>query len=227
MSATSTSSTANSARAPMEMECASPKSLGRNGESLTRAKQNAGAANEPPICEERSCQEFPCGFRYAQRRIEVLRCFSAVTSNVGLGSCLKNCRVSAAMKYCQDNNAMLLRTKINAVRKAICDDTSNVLANNGKLERMFSCQRYATVNLRHELKSKAKSLAFIPHTCFDELCTGGTMKSNGQTHCLILARAAAFTSLQGTTSLGFARWSARRRSSSVFCASVNDGAAPC
>jgi hypothetical protein len=75
------------------------------------------------------------------------------------------------MEYRQDNNAMFLRTKINAVWKAIGDDTSNVLANNGKLERMLSRQRYATVNFSHELKSKAKSLAFIPYTCFDEFCT--------------------------------------------------------
>jgi len=83
------------------------------------------------------------------------------------------------MKYRQDNNAMLLRTKVNAVRKAIGNDTTNVLSNNGKLERMFSCQRYATFNFSHELKSKAKSLAFIPYTCFDEFCTSGTMKSDG------------------------------------------------
>jgi hypothetical protein len=31
------------------------------------------------------------------------------------------------------------------------------------------------------------------------------MKSNKQAHCLILARAAAFTSLQGITSSGLAR----------------------
>jgi len=130
------------------------------------------------------------------------------------------------MEYRQDNNAMFLCAKINAVRETIGDDTPNVLANNGKLERVFRCQRYATVNLAHELKSKTNSLGVIPRTGFDELCTGGAMKRNGQAHRLILARAAAFTSLQGTTSSGLARWSARRRSSSVFCASVNDGAAP-
>lgn len=82
------------------------------------------------------------------------------------------------MKYRQDNNAMFLCTKINAVRKTIGDDTSNVLANNDKLERMFGCQRYATVNFSHELKSKAKSLAFIPYTCFDEFYASRTMKSD-------------------------------------------------
>lgn len=64
------------------------------------------------------------------------------------------------MKYRQDNNAMLLRTKINAVRKAIGNDTSNALANNGKLERMFSCQRYATVNFRHELARPTRLLSY-------------------------------------------------------------------
>ncbi len=82
------------------------------------------------------------------------------------------------MKYRQDNKATFLRTKINAVRKTIGDDTPNVLANNSKLERVFRCQRHATVNLGDELKSKASSLGFIPRTCFNELCTGGTMKSN-------------------------------------------------
>jgi hypothetical protein len=83
------------------------------------------------------------------------------------------------MEYSQDNNAMLLRAKINAVWKTMGDDTPNVLANNGKLGRVFRCQRYATVNLSHELKSKTESLTFIPYTCFDELGTGGTMKSDG------------------------------------------------
>ena len=83
------------------------------------------------------------------------------------------------MKYRQDNNAMLLRAKINAVRKTIGDDTPNVLANNGKLERLFGCQRYATVYLGDEFKTKAQSLAFVPRTCFDELCAGGAMKSDG------------------------------------------------
>lgn len=96
------------------------------------------------------------------------------------------------MKYCKDNDAMLLRAKINAVRETICNDAPNVLANNGKLERVFRCKRDTTINLSHELKSKTNSLGFMPHTCFDELCTGGTMKSNEQTHCLILARAAQF-----------------------------------
>ena len=83
------------------------------------------------------------------------------------------------MEYRQDNNAMLLRTKINAVWKTIGDDTPNVLVNNGKLERMFRCERYATVNLSYERKCKAKSLAFVPCTCFDELCAGGAMKGDG------------------------------------------------
>ncbi len=78
------------------------------------------------------------------------------------------------------------------------------------------------------MNSRARPTRFglIPHTCFDELCNGGTIKSDRQAHLLILARAAAFTSLQGITSSGLARWSARRWSSSVFCDSVNDGVAP-
>ncbi|TXT23008.1 MAG: hypothetical protein FD134_2318 [Gallionellaceae bacterium] len=92
--------------------------------------------------------------------------------------------------------------------------------------QQFRCQRHTAVNLSNELKSKTNSLGFIPLTCFDELCASGTMKSNRKAHCLILARAAAFTSLQETTSSGLARRSASRRSSSVFCASVNGGAAP-
>ena len=130
------------------------------------------------------------------------------------------------MKYRQDYNALILRTKINAVRKTIGDDTPYVFANNGKLKRVFGCQRYTTVNLGNKLKSKTNSFCFIPRTGFDELCTGCPMKGDRQTHFPILERAAAFTSFQETTSSGFARWSARRRSSSDCCASVNDGAAP-
>ncbi len=85
------------------------------------------------------------------------------------------------------------------------DDTPNVLVNNGKLERMFRYQRYTTVNLSNEFKTEAASLAFIPYACFIKIGTGGTIKSDWQAHCLILARAAALTSLQGITSLGFAR----------------------
>jgi len=44
------------------------------------------------------------------------------------------------MKYCQDNDAMFLCAKINAVWKTIGDDTPNVPSNNDKLERMFGCQ---------------------------------------------------------------------------------------
>jgi hypothetical protein len=67
---------------------------------------------------------------------------------------------------------MLLHTKIHAIWETIGDDTPNVLTNNSTLERVFRRQRYAPVNFSHELKSKPKSLAFIP-------CTGGTMKSDG------------------------------------------------
>jgi hypothetical protein len=41
-----------------------------------------------------------------------------------------------------------------------------------------------------------------------------------------LARAAALTSSHAITSSGFAKWSARRRSNSNFCASVNEGTKP-
>ena len=92
---------------------------------------------------------------------------------------LPNGGISVAMEYRQDNNARLLRTKIHAVWETIGDDTPNVRANNGKLERVFRCQRYATVNFSHALTRKAKSLAFLPYTGFYELCTGGTMKSDG------------------------------------------------
>ncbi|HEY4698161.1 MAG: hypothetical protein A3J49_15315 [Gallionellales bacterium RIFCSPHIGHO2_02_FULL_57_16] len=74
------------------------------------------------------------------------------------------------MEYRQDNDAMFLCAKINAVWKTIGDNAPNVLANNGKLERIFRCQRYATVNLGHELKSKAKTFGnevilarFVPY----------------------------------------------------------------
>lgn len=76
------------------------------------------------------------------------------------------------MKYRQDNDSMFLRAKINAVRKTMGDDAPNVIANNGMLKLMFRCQRYATVDLGHKFKSKAKSFALIPCTRFDELCTG-------------------------------------------------------
>lgn len=82
------------------------------------------------------------------------------------------------MKYCEDNNAMIICAKINAIREIIFIDAPNVLANDSKLERVFRCQRYTTVNLSHELKSN--SFGFIPRTCFNKLCTGGTIKSNVQ-----------------------------------------------
>lgn len=66
-----------------------------------------------------------------------LRAFGQARFNAGLGSRLQNGGVSAALKYRQDNDAMFLRTKINAVRETIGDDTPNVLANDGKLEMAF------------------------------------------------------------------------------------------
>ena len=80
------------------------------------------------------------------------------------------------MKHRQDNNAIFLSTKIHAVRKTIGDDTPNIFANNGKLKRVRRCERHATINFSHELKRKADSLAFVSCTCFDELCTRGTVK---------------------------------------------------
>ena len=65
------------------------------------------------------------------------------------------------MKYRQNNNAMFLCAKIDTIGKTMGDDTPNVLANNVKLEGMFRCQRYATVNLGNELKSKTNSLGLI------------------------------------------------------------------
>ena len=94
----------------------------------------------------------------AERRVKGLRAFAQARLNAGLGSRLPNGGVSAAMKYRQDNDAMFLRTKINDVRETIGDDTPNVLANDGKLEMVFRCQRHATVNLGHELKSKTNPL---------------------------------------------------------------------
>lgn len=44
------------------------------------------------------------------------------------------------MKYRQNNNAMFLCAKIDAVWETIGDDTPNVLVNNGKLERVFGRQ---------------------------------------------------------------------------------------
>ena len=82
------------------------------------------------------------------------------------------------MEHRQNNNAMFLGTKINAVWKTMGNDSPNVFANNSKLEGMFRCQRYTTVNLGNKLKSKTNSLGLIPRTCFDKLCTSGTMKSN-------------------------------------------------
>jgi len=86
------------------------------------------------------------------------------------------------MKYRQDNNAMLFRTKINAVWKMFGDGTPNVPVNNCKLERVFRCQRYATVNLSNEFKTEATSFAFIPCACFIKLGTGGKIKSDWQVH---------------------------------------------
>jgi hypothetical protein len=82
------------------------------------------------------------------------------------------------MKHGQDNNAVLLRTKINTVWETIGNDTPNILANNGKLERILGRTRYTPINLGHELKSKAELLAFIPCACFDEFRAGSTIKGN-------------------------------------------------
>jgi len=119
------------------------------------------------------------------------------------------------MKYGQDNDAAILRAEVDAVRETSGDDTANVLAHNGKLKWMFGRQGHATVDFGHELERESNPLAFLPRTGSDELGTGSAMKSDGQAHGLIWSRAAALTSFQGTTSSGLARWSARRRSSSV------------
>ena len=72
---------------------------------------------------------------------------------------MPNGRGSAAMKHSEDNDAMFFFTKINTVRETVCNDAPNVLTNNGKLERVFRCQRHIAVNFSNELKSKTNSLA--------------------------------------------------------------------
>jgi len=109
------------------------------------------------------------------------------------------------VEYRQNDDAFFFRSEINTVWKAACDDASNVFANNRKLERMSRSLRYTTLDLCYELKRKTDSLGFIPSTCLNKLFTRGAVKSNRQIHCLILESAAAFTSLQGTTSSGLAR----------------------
>jgi hypothetical protein len=53
----------------------------------------------------------------------------------------------------------------------------------------------------------------------------GTAEYDRKTHRPMCASAAALTSLQGTTSPGFASWSVSRRSSSAIWASVGGGIA--
>lgn len=94
-------------------------------------------------------------FYGAERGAKGLRAFAQSRLSAGLWTAKS--RISAAMEYRQDNDAMILCAKINAIWKTIGDNAPNVLANNGKPERIFRCQRYATVKLGHELKSKAKT----------------------------------------------------------------------
>ena len=109
------------------------------------------------------------------------------------------------MKYRQHNDTAFLWSVINAVWKPVGNNTPCFIMHDGKLERIFRREREATTYLGHEFKSKANSLAFIPSTGFDKLGAGSAMERNWQAHRPILARAAAFTSFQESTSSGFTR----------------------
>lgn len=83
------------------------------------------------------------------------------------------------MKYRQDNDAAILCAEINAVGETSGDDTPNILANNGKLERVFGRQRDTTVNFGHELKGKTISFAFVPRVTSRPVSDGLTQAIRG------------------------------------------------
>ena len=63
-----------------------------------------------------------------------------VKLELGLGSCLPDSWISTTMKYRQDDNAMILRTKKNAVRKTVGYNAPNIFVSNSKLVRMLRCK---------------------------------------------------------------------------------------
>jgi hypothetical protein len=133
---------------------------------------SAGASSRLPSSHLSafSFQLWVAGFLPAFNVIPILSLFS--------GSVSPDDWFSTAMKYCQDNNAICIHAKINAVWKTIGDDTPDVLINNRKLEGTLSCQGNATVNFSQKLNCNAGPLAFIPCACVNEFCAGGTMKSD-------------------------------------------------
>ncbi len=80
------------------------------------------------------------------------------------------------MEYRLDNDAIPVCAEINAIGKAIGNNTPDIATNKRKLEMMAGCQRYTALKLGNELNAEAKAFAFVPHAGVDKLCTGGTMK---------------------------------------------------
>ena len=119
------------------------------------------------------------------------------------------------MKDRQNDNAPRFRTEVDAVWKPLRCDAAHAIANHGVELGLVGSEGNASLDFSDELGTESRALRLIPSRRLNELCASGTTKRNRKGYRPMRASADAFTSLHGTTSSGFASWSASRRSSSA------------
>jgi len=56
------------------------------------------------------------------------------------------------------------------------NNSPDIAANNGKLERVAGRLRYTALNFGDELNAEAKAFALVPRSGLNKLCAGGAMK---------------------------------------------------
>lgn len=80
------------------------------------------------------------------------------------------------MKNGQYHNALRFSTKIDAIGKPMCRNTTYVVVNDGAKFRPLDCQGNTSLDLGNEPGAQARAVTIIPSCRFNKFRTGCTMK---------------------------------------------------
>ena len=108
------------------------------------------------------------------------------------------------MENCENDNAPRLRTEVHAVWKPLRYDAPYASVNDGMELGLLRSERNAPINFRNERDAEVLALCLIPRCRLVELRASCTAERHLNVHRPMWASADALTSLQGTTSSGFA-----------------------
>lgn len=120
------------------------------------------------------------------------------------------------MKDGENNNSFRFLQEMDRKGKPPDNPSPNGASHFAKDSRLECDGQEHCVNRRLKFQSKSGAFSFLPSDRFFEFNTGDRSEDNVPAHCLsYLASILDFICCQESTSVGFVRWSARRRSSSV------------